>query len=52
MNKMRNYAALLLLCLASNVLAQPGKWDREKYPDAMQAFRFEPVTENSAEDPA
>ena len=33
MNKMRNYAALLLLCLASNVLAQPGKWDREKYPD-------------------
>ena len=26
--------------------------DKEKYPDAMQAFRFEPVTENSAEDPA
>ena len=33
MNKMRTYTALLLFCLAGNAMAQPGKWDREKYPD-------------------
>ena len=30
---MKRYSTILLCCIAVSALAQPGTWDREKYPD-------------------